>query len=461
METLESHEDDFTTVVHELSARFPFVELLAERSRGAGARLNTQSVTALSRPTIQGAAIRAWSGERWVESASSRLDAASLRAAADGLGRARSDGRPTPGTSSTTVGRWATRSARPLADLETSTLIGLGRDAIRWAKEVPEIREMQFEGSWSEDDRLYVNSAGARASQRILRGVAVLVPIAFRDGRAESAYVVRGREGGQEVFDSVTEPTVRAAAEQAREMLGAGTPPAGDMNVILDPGACGVFAHESFGHGTEADQFVRNRSYLAPLLGTVLGPDEISIVDDGTAEGGWGSSFFDDEGNRTQKTVLVDHGKFVGALHDRVTAAAYGVRATGNTRRADFLSRPYVRMTNTYVAPGDWTKEELVEEARDGVLLERAMSGVEDPLGGQMQIRVHRGHRIEHGEVTGLVSSMALSGRVLDFLRAIRGVDQHADPTFEPGSCGKGSTDLLPVADGGSFVLSRAIVGPA
>jgi TldD protein len=118
-------------------------------------------------------------------------------------------------------------------------------------------------------------------------------------------------------------------------------------------------------------------------------------------------------------------------------------------------------MTNTYVEPGGMSLEEMLREAKDGVLLERCTSGIEDPLGGQMQIKVKRGRRIEHGELTDWYSSMALSGKVLAFLRSIRGVGTSEHFEIEPGFCGKGHTDLLPAGTGGTYLLSRAIVGPA
>ena len=79
-----------------------------------------------------------------------------------------------------------------------------------------------------------------------------------------------------------------------------------------------------------------------------------------------------------------------------------------------------------------------------------------------MQIKFHKGRRIENGELTSVVSSMALSGRVLEFLKSIRGIDKVPGGIVEsPGLCGKGTTDLLPVGDFGPRLLSEAVVGTA
>jgi TldD protein len=289
-----------------------------------------------------------------------------------------------------------------------------------------------------------------------------IVPIAIENGRVEYDFLPHGGTGGQEVFDALTEEKVRSVALEAKALLAStAKAPTGTTKVLLDPGTAGTFAHESFGHGTEADQLVRDRSYLKPLLGQRLGPECLTLVDDGSLPGGWGSIFFDDEGHPSQRNVLVDHGVFKQVLHDRETSALMHTHATGNTRRADFMSRPFVRMTNTFVEPGDFSFQELVEEAKDGVILESCTSGIEDPLGGNMQIKVKKGHRIEHGKVTGILPSMALSGKVLEVMAAVRGTSRRSDFEMHPGFCGKGHTDLLPAGTGGVFVLTEAVVGPA
>jgi TldD protein len=283
----------------------------------------------------------------------------------------------------------------------------------------------------------------------------------MESGRAASDRFITGGVGGREILDKLTPENARRAAESARALLHAKEPPSGRLNVLLSPSVTGYFAHESFGHGAEADQFVRDRSYLRPLLGQVVGPEILTIVDNGAYPGAWSQIYCDDEGHPAQRTVLVDRGRFVGALHDRATAAVLGTAPTGNTRRSDVFSRSFVRMTNTYVEPGDSSFDELVREAHDGVLLESGVGGIEDPQGGQVQVKARMGHRIEDGKLTDLVSSMALSGRVLEFLRSIRGVSGPQDFQLDTGSCGKGRTDFLPNSAGGPYLLSSAVVGRA
>ncbi len=464
MSDLRDFEGEIDRLLTRLEKRSAYADIMAQSAQGQSVRMDRQSTRPASEPRFQGAAVRVWAGTKWVEAATSDLSPAGLEVVADSLeGALESDAvrSEPPGPSSTTAATSLTDPPHPVSELGVEGMLKLARDVRGWVTQVPSIRDAIVNLAWTDEQRLFVNTVGARCYQSVMRVRGTVAAVAVENGKVEFDFLSEGGVGGVEQLDFLTEPHAKEIAESARELLAASTPPTGEMTVLLDPGVAGIFAHESFGHGTEADQFVRDRSYLKPILGEVLGPESLTIVDNGAYPGGWGTIYYDDEGNLGQRTVLVDKGRFVGALHDRETAAALHAKPTGNTRRADFVSRPFVRMTNTYVEPGDWSKEELLKEAKNGVLLEHATSGIEDPLGGQMQLKVKKGHRIENGEVTGLVTSMALSGRVLDFLRAIRGVSDQSDFIISPGFCGKGHSDILPAGTGGPYLLSTAVVGPA
>jgi TldD protein len=464
MGDLSEFEAELIRALTRLGRRTRFAEVLAQSVEGELVRLDRRSTSVRKSPRLKGAVLRAWNGGRWVEAAMSALDAEAVgrttEALETSLWNTTAVSEP-PGVSSSFRGEWTTLPPHPMRDVPPEELISLGRDVLSWGMAVPAIHDVRVEIAWNDEERFYLNTAGARCHQLLSRVREAVAPVAMENGRLESDVEGEGGMGGRERLALLTQEKVTEAAQNTVKLLRASPPPTGEMAVLLDPRCTGVFAHESFGHGTEADQFVRDRSYLKPILGKVVAPEFVTIVDSGAYPGEWGSMYFDDEGYPAQRTALVDRGRFVGALHDRVTAAAYHVRPTGNARRSDFLSRLFVRMTNTYVEPGDWSLDELVREARDGVLLEHPTMGIEDPQGGQMQIKLRRGRRIQHGELGDVVSSMALSGKVLDFLRSIRGVSRRSDFMMDPGSCGKGLTDLLPAGSGGSYLLATAVVGPA
>ncbi len=448
-----------------LEGKAVYADLLAESSSGFRLRVERTATTPTAQPRLRGATFRAWTGERWAETVARNLEPEELDRAADllaaDLARSGGPGRPPPGSSPTGNLEFRTRSRRPLAEVPLAEQIELARSWFATALEVPGVVDAYASVGCIDNDRLFRSTSGARRYQSISRVLGSVVPLASENGRVEYDALTEGATGGFEFFDRFTEDGIRTAARNAAELLRAGTPPAGRMAVLLDPSTAGTFAHESFGHGSEADQFLRDRSYLKPLFGQRLGPGGLTLVDDGAYPGAWGTLGFDDEGIPAQRTVLVEDGRFVEVLHDRESAAALGRRTTGNARRADFLSRNFVRMTNTFVEPGEFGLDELVKEAGNGILLERCTSGIEDPLGGQMQLKVKRARRIEHGTLTEVYSGMALSGRVLDFLMAIRGIGRAEYFSISPGLCGKGHTDLLPAGTGGSYLLSEAVVGPA
>jgi len=461
---LRDHESDILGQLKRIGARTSFVEAFAQRTRGETVSVDSKSQSVAGNPELIGVAFRAWGGTRWVESATVGIEPPVLASVADELLKrlAKNEvvGDP-PGTSATASITADSPQSRPMRDMGSERALAWATEVHKWIAGEPSIGFGVTSLVWTEEERYYLNSAGADCFQRLDRVLANVFTVAVENGRSESCFESIGRIGGQEALGAITQEKVHTVCGVARSLLKTKAPPKGKMTVILDPGLTSTFVHESFGHGTEADQFLRNRSYLQPLLGKTLGPDSLTMVDDGTVPGGWGTMRFDDEGHPTQRTPLVEGGRFVGALHDRTTAAAFGTKATGNTRRSDFLSQPYVRMTNTLLEPGDWSYEELVEEARNGIVLERWMSGIEDPLGGRMQLKARAGHVIENGEVTDLVSSLVLSGSVLEFLRDIRGIGSAQYEDRSPGVCGKGHSDPLPVGGGGTYLLSSAVVGPA
>lgn len=464
MTRLDEQAGELEKALERLARHAKFAEMMAESATGESVRVDTRSTSARPTPRLAGVIFRVWTGKRWAEGATSALSGQELSATVsrleNELSRAGGDAAP-PGEAATTRGSWTTSAKSTLQDLGVEGTIALAKELRGYQMSVPGIVEGQVRLDWFEDERLYANSAGARCHQRILRTVATAVPIAMENGAPAYDFWSRGVVGGLELIPDMNEESMHTAAADSKALLSAKAPPTGEMEVLLDPGVAGLFAHESFGHGTEADQFVRDRSYLKPLLGQTVGPEFLSITDQGSLPGAWGEIYCDDEGHPAQKARLIDHGRFVGALHDRESAAALGAKPTGSTRRSDFQSRAFVRMTNTFVEPGDRSYEELLSEVKEGVVLEHASSGIEDPLGGQMQLKVRRGHRIQNGKLGPLVGSMALSGKVLDFLRAIRGVANGNAHEMWPGFCGKGHSDYLPVGSGGVYVLSRAIVGPA
>lgn len=281
-----------------------------------------------------------------------------------------------------------------------------------------------------------------------------------KEGRnLENDYYVEAKQGGYEIFRKIdVEKEMEEMVKSAIDMLHAKQVKGGVYDIIIDPEISGVVAHESFGHGLEADQVMRNRSYLAPLAGKKIISELVSIHDNSSMEGERGFFFFDDEGIKSRDNILVEKGVLKGFIHDRQSAAFMESEPTGNARAQDFTRKVFARMSNTYISPGDWDVEEMIEDTDSGYYLIKNLTGMEDPLGGNMQLVTHKAKEIKNGELIGLFKGVSISGKVLEFLNNVDAVGKDFD--IKGGGCGKGKEDYVSVTTGGPHMrIRKAIIG--
>ena len=309
-------------------------------------------------------------------------------------------------------------------------------------------------------ERIFVNNEGCKLRQVIPRTRVFIVPIAKEGSVVDYDYFVKSGEIGFEIFDSLENNVLDQVVKNSLEMLKAELPPAGRNNIILDPSMVGLIAHESFGHGLEADQILRDRSYLKQHLNKQVASEICTIYDTPSIEKKLGSYFFDDEGIKAGHNILVENGILKNFIYDRRTASELKATPQGNGRRESFAHPVNVRMSNTYFGSGDYELEEMISEIKEGVMLVHGSFGMEDPLGGGMQCTSKKGYLIENGEKTKILKAIALSGDVLEMLKNIDAVSKDA-LKLDGGTCGKGTEDMVPVTSGGSYVRAKnTLVSP-
>ena len=309
-------------------------------------------------------------------------------------------------------------------------------------------------------ERIFVNNEGCKLRQVIPRTRVFIVPIAKEGSVVDYDYFVKSGEIGFEIFDSLENNVLDQVVKNSLEMLKAELPPAGRNNIILDPSMVGLIAHESFGHGLEADQILRDRSYLKQHLNKQVASEICTIYDTPSIEKKLGSYFFDDEGIKAGHNILVENGILKNFIYDRRTASELKATPQGNGRRESFAHPVNVRMSNTYFGSGDYELEEMISEIKEGVMLIHGYFGMEDPLGGGMQCTSKKGYLIENGEKTKILKAIALSGDVLEMLKNIDAVSKDA-LKLDGGTCGKGTEDMVPVTSGGSYVRAKnTLVSP-
>ena len=309
-------------------------------------------------------------------------------------------------------------------------------------------------------ERIFVNNEGCILRQKIPRTRFFIQPIVKEGTRVEFDYFSESGEVGFELIEEITREEIEQCVKNSTDLLTSEKSPSGTLPVILDPDMAGLIAHESFGHGLEADQILRDRSYLREYLNKPVASELCMICDSPVEPGIIGSYFFDDEGIRAKKTTLVENGILKNFLHDRYTASAMNLMPGGNGRRESYANKLHVRMTNTFFEAGDWNLEEMIEGIKYGIMAVRGYFGMEDPLAGGMQVTSKKGYLIENGEQTTLLGAITLSGYVLDVLKSIDAVG-NGPLKYHGGTCGKGHEDYVPVTTGGPYIRAqKAVVSP-
>ncbi|MFX1409729.1 MAG: TldD/PmbA family protein [Promethearchaeota archaeon] len=312
----------------------------------------------------------------------------------------------------------------------------------------------------SEITRIFVNNEGSQLRQVIPRVRLWVFPIVKRGTKIDFDSFSTGGEMGFELFDQITNTKLEQIANNSLDMLNAKKPPSGKFPIILDPKMAGVIAHESFGHGLEADQVLRERSYLKDKINKKVASEICRIYDTPSLENKWGSYFFDDEGIPAGKNVLVENGILKNFIYDRRSASVLKGIPQGNGRRQSYAHVVHPRMSNTYFEPSDYNIDEIVSEIKEGAMLVHPSFGMEDPIGGLLQATSKKGYLIENGEKTQLLSSTTLSGYVLDILQDIDAISNDIT-AFLCGTCGKGQGDFIPAAGGGSYIrIKKALISP-
>jgi TldD protein len=324
----------------------------------------------------------------------------------------------------------------------------------------PEI--VKVEASFAEEVReiLVATSDGRMAHdvQPLIRfGVRA---IAERAGRRQEGTSGGGGRMTLGYFDERSpEQHAREAARQAVAMLDAREAPAGEMTVVLAPGDSGILLHEAVGHGLEADFNRKGTSNYAGQIGNDVASSLCTVVDDATLLQSRGSINVDDEGNEPQRTTLIEGGKLVGYMHDRLSSRHYGLTATGNGRRESFGSAPLPRMTNTILLAGPDDPEDILKSVQRGVFAKKFGGGQVDISNGDFVFSLTESYLIENGRLTAPLKGVNLIGNGPDVLRRVTMLGHDVETSDGIWTCGK-EGQSVPVGVGCPTVkIDRITVG--
>ena len=266
---------------------------------------------------------------------------------------------------------------------------------------------------------------------------------------------VGGAKGYEVIKDTDIESFGRNVAETAKRLLKAEAAPSGQFPIVTDNTLTGVMIHEALGHAIESDLILQDDSILKDKMNQQIGSDIVNIYDDPTMDA-FGHYEYDTEGVKTFKNHVVENGRLVSLLSSRESAGKLGMKSSGNARSA-ISDQPIVRMSNTYLEPGDMSFDELIEDIRDGIYLKGSRGGQVDTGKGIFQFNASEAFKIENGELTTPLRDVSLSGNILETLKHIDGLG--SDFKTSVGFCGKDG-QIAPVGDGGPHTrIQNAIVG--
>ena len=307
-------------------------------------------------------------------------------------------------------------------------------------------------------EKHYVNSEGTDCSLFDSKPDVLMMVIAKRGDVMTEVFEGICQTGGWEVFKRKDpRASAKTACERAVRLLSAKVAPAGSHVSILDPELVGLLSHEAIGHTVEADLVIAGTAATGKI-GESVASGMVTMVDDGTIPWCAGWVPFDDEGVEGKKSVIIEDGVLRGYLHSRETAAKFGVEPTGNSRAWNYRDAPLIRMTATYIEAGEWSREEIIEDTKDGFLLLGTGSGQADS-NAEFMFGVQEAYKIRNGEVGEPYRGVTISGSAYDVLESVDAVGEDFSLALGRGHCGK--IQPAKVDAGGPTVRCKMLFGGA
>jgi TldD protein len=321
----------------------------------------------------------------------------------------------------------------------------------------PKIQTSNIGYNDSQRKITFVNSEGTYIEQTKIDLSLRLAAIASEDGRVQQIGLSLGSQGDFSAIEGLQEQ-VKQMAQRAVRLLSAPQSRGGEYTVVLDPVLAGVFAHEAFGHLSEADHVYENKRLQdIMVLGRKFGDKHLNIIDGAAVPGLRGSYKYDDEGIPATKTYLIREGILESRLHSRETAAKMGEKPTGNARAINYLFPPIVRMTNTYIEAGTLSFEDIISDIKEGIY-------AKDWYGGTTSLEMFtfsaaEAYMIRNGKIAELLRPAMLSGNVFVTLGNIDAIGNDLQMN-QGGGCGKREQSPLPVSNGSPHIrIRRCLVG--
>ena len=417
-----------------------FAEIYAQHTRSNGIQFVDGKIDRVSDTVLSGVGIRVFREQRTVYASTSDLTREGLLRCAQSAADAMGEGTAQISiclTPKTILDRHPVKINPCTAEMsyKTDILKSACGAAIEYDAQIA-----QVQGTLAGVDHeiMVANSEGLLARDRHVRTRLIVNAIASKDGENQSGGCSPGRGMGMEMFDTIDPAQVGShAARMALTNLRADYCKAGQMTVAIENGFGGVIFHEACGHSLEATQVGVGMSEMCGKLGQVIANEKITAIDDGTIAGAWGSVNIDDEGNPTQRNVLIENGVLKQYMIDRLGSRRMGMPMTGNSRREGYTYEPTSRMTNTFIDNGPDKNEDIISSIEFGLYAKEMGGGSVNPLTGAFNFSVREGYMIRNGKICEPVRGASLIGTGSQILRDIDMVGQNL--ATGQGVCGSSS----------------------
>ncbi len=310
-----------------------------------------------------------------------------------------------------------------------------------------------------EGDRVVANSFGGLVRTHETWTLASCAAWGKSDGIVQRGHEAVGNVGGFELMKTnAAAECGKDAAEQAVRLLDSKPVPAGKVTCVLDNKMTGLLAHEAFGHACEADAILAGASVLEGMEGKMVAQEAVTLVDDPTVPETFGYFPNDWEGVESKKHVLIQNGVLNEFMHNLETSSRMGKAPNGSARSDSYASPPIVRMSNTYIGSGDMTKDELIGDLKEGLLIKGGQYGYVEPAKGQFMFKCDEAYHIQDGVVGQRYRDAILTGLIQEVLKDVTGIADDFE-LVDPGYCGKSGQDAR-TTDGGPHIrVDNVVVG--
>ena len=421
-------------------------DLYFQYTRSEGWSLEEGIVKTGSFSIDQGVGVRAVSGEKTAFAYSDDISEASLLDAARtvrSISSAAQSGRVKTATRKIATSRSLYGELDPIATLDSAAKVKLLEKVEQLARaKDPRVAQVMAGLACEYDVVMVARADGTLAADvRPLVRLSVTVIAEATVGGTVRREMGSGGGGGRFGLayfdDEVITRYVNEAVHAALTNLESRPAPAGEMTVVLGSGWPGILLHEAIGHGLEGDFNRKSSSAFSGRIGQRVAARGVTVLDDGTIADRRGSLNVDDEGNASQRNVLIEDGILKGYLQDSMNARLMKSKPTGNGRRESYAHVPMPRMTNTYMLGGDRQPEEIVASIKKGLYATNFGGGQVDITSGKFVFSASEAYWVENGKILYPVKGATIVGNGPDALTRVTmiGNDMKLDPGV--GTCGK------------------------